>query len=147
MKQHEKAQLVWEVLQDDEVILRQLRTWWRGVSRFITRAVLYTPAALLMLVCTVFWLDPDVGKEVVTQLREYPLERLVRSGAGFLIMLYLMTGLAWFIAEIAMNRLPVNHFREAFLVKVAAYQQRADNTSFSDTDAPAEHAELREGGK
>jgi hypothetical protein len=147
MKHHEKARLVWEVLQDDEVIRRQLQAWWPGVTRFITRAVFYMPAVLLMLACMVFWLDPDVGKEVITQVRECPPDRLVRSGAGFLIMLYLMTGLAWCMAEIAMNRRPVNHFGEAFLAKVAEYQQRGDETSSPDTDLPTEHAELREGGK
>ncbi|EHK8250328.1 hypothetical protein KCT39_004924, partial [Escherichia coli] len=49
--------------------------------------------------------------------------------------------------DILMNRLPVNCFREAFLAKVEAYRQHDDDTSFSGTDAAAEHAERREGGK
>ncbi|HFG9821616.1 TPA: hypothetical protein ACGHHJ_004579 [Salmonella enterica subsp. enterica serovar Frintrop] len=55
--------------------------------------------------------------------------------------------LGWVMCDVVTNRLPVNCFREVFLAKVAAYQQRDDNTSFSGTDALAEHAELREGGK
>lgn len=68
-------------------------------------------------------------------------------GRWGLACMYMVTGLAWVMCDILMNRLPVNCFREAFLAKVAAYQQHDEGTSFSGTDAAAEHAELREGGK
>lgn len=147
MKAHEKARLVREVLQDDDVIRRQLQVWWHGTARFLTFSIRYLPAAVLMTVWLVFWLVPDVAGEIVEQIRECPADRVVRWSAGALTSVYVITGLAWVIWNVLMDRLPVNCFREAFLAKVVAYQQRDDDTSFSGTDAPAEHAELREGGK
>lgn len=147
MKHHEKARLIWEVLQDDDVIRRQMQAWWRGVVRFLTLSFRYLPSVVLMTACLVSWLEPDTGVKIVEQLRECPPESIVRWAAGGLTSMYIITGLAWVMCDVAMNRLPVNCFREAFLAKVAAYQQHDDDTSFSGTDAAAEHAELREGGK
>ncbi|EAZ4637598.1 hypothetical protein CDM12_22210 [Salmonella enterica] len=147
MKHHEKARLVWEVLQDDGVIRRQLQAWWRGISRYLTLSFRYLPATVLMTAFLVSWLEPDTGVKIVEQFRECSAESVVRWAAGGLACMYMVTGLAWFMCDILMNRLPVNCFREAFLAKVAAYQQQDDDTSFSGTDAAAEHAELREGGK
>lgn len=67
--------------------------------------------------------------------------------AGALTSMYVITGLAWVIWNVQMDRLPVNCFREAFLAKVAAYQQCGDEMSASGTDAPAAHTELRVDGK
>lgn len=147
MKAYEKAQLVWEVLQDDDVIRRQLQAWWRGISRYLTLSFRYLPATVLMTAFLVSWLEPDTGGKIVEQFRECPAESVVRWAAGGLACMYMVTGLAWVMCDILMNRLPVNCFREEFLAKVAAYQQHDDDTSFSGTDAAAEHAELREGGK
>ncbi|MEQ4977446.1 hypothetical protein ABN097_24565 [Enterobacter cloacae] len=147
MKHHEKARLVWEVLQDDGVIRRQLQAWWRGISRYLTLSFRYLPATVLMTAFLVSWLEPDTGVKIVEQFRECPAESVVRWAAGGLACMYMVTGLAWVMCDILMNRLPVNCFREAFLAKVAAYQQHDDDTSFSGTDAATEHAELREGGK
>ncbi|EKZ3214706.1 hypothetical protein REO66_004340 [Salmonella enterica] len=147
MKAYEKAQLVWEVLQDDDVIRRQLQAWWRGISRYLTLSFRYLPATVLMTAFLVSWLEPDTGGKIVEQFRECPAESVVRWAAGGMACMYMVTGLAWVMCDILMNRLPVNCFREAFLAKVAAYQQHDDDTSFSGTDAAAEHAELREGGK
>lgn len=147
MKHHEKARLVWEVLQDDGVIRRQLQAWWRGISRYLTLSFRYLPATVLMTAFLVSWLEPDTGVKIVEQFRECPAESVVRWAAGGLACMYMVTGLALVMCDILMNRLPVNCFREAFLAKVAAYQQHDDDTSFSGTDAAAEHAELREGGK
>lgn len=147
MKAYEKAQLVWEVLQDDDVIRRQLQAWWRGISRYLTLSFRYLPATVLMTAFLVSWLEPDTGGKIVEQFRECPAESVVRWAAGGLACMYMVTGLAWVMCDILMNRLPVNCFREAFLAKVASYQQHDDDTSFSGTDAAAEHAELREGGK
>ncbi|RIG46930.1 hypothetical protein UL70_24545, partial [Shigella sonnei] len=147
MKHHEKARMVWEVLQDDDVIRRQLQTWWRGISRYLVLSFRYLPATVLMTALIVSWLEPDTGVKIVEQFRECPAESVVRWVAGGLACMYMVTGLAWVICDILMNRLPVNCFREAFLAKVEAYRQHDDDTSFSGTDAAAEHAERREGGK
>lgn len=37
MKAHEKAQLMWEVLQDDDVVRRQLQAWGRCIMRYPNR--------------------------------------------------------------------------------------------------------------
>ncbi|EAW4993358.1 hypothetical protein DP643_23075 [Salmonella enterica] len=44
---HEKSRLVWEVLQDDDVIRRQLQAWWCGISRYLTLSFRYLPAMFL----------------------------------------------------------------------------------------------------
>lgn len=136
IKQHEKAQLVWEVLQDDELIRSQLRAWWRTVARFINGAFYYLPAVLLMSVWLVFWFAPEAGVALVEQLRNCPAKSVVGWMAGGLTSLYLITGLLWVMVYFVMN-LPVNGFREAFLAKVAAHQQR--RTEQPQTEAPVAH--------
>lgn len=147
MKLHEKARLVREVLLDDDVIRRQRQEWWRGISRYLTLSFRYLPATLLMTAFLLSWLEPETGVKIVEQLRTCPPESIVRWTAGGMASMYIITGLAFVMCDVAMDRLPVNCFREAFLAKVAAYQQRDDDTSFSGTDAADERAELREGGK
>lgn len=123
VKQHEKAQMVWEVLQDDELIRSHLRAWWRTVARFINGAFIYLPAVILMSSWLVFWFAPEAGVWLVEQLRKSPAESLVGWMAGSLTSLYLITGLLWVMVYFVMN-LPANGFREAFLAKVRAHQQR-----------------------
>ncbi|WP_404851737.1 hypothetical protein P5M00_22550 (plasmid) [Enterobacter asburiae] len=147
MKLHEKARLVREVLLDDDVIRRQRQEWWRGISRYLTLSFRYLPATLLMTAFLLSWLEPETGVKIVEQLRTCPPESIVRWTAGGMASMYIITGLVFVMCDVAMDRLPVNCFREAFLAKVAAYQQHDDDTSFSGTDAADEHAELREGGK
>lgn len=147
MKLHEKARLVREVLLDDDVIRRQRQEWWRGISRYLTLSFRYLPATLLMTAFLLSWLEPETGVKIVEKLRTCPPESIVRWTSGGLASMYIITGLACVMCDIAMDRLPLNCFREAFLAKVAVYQQCDDDTSFSGTDATDEHAELREGGK
>lgn len=147
MKLHEKARLVREVLLDDDVIRRQRQEWWRGISRYLTLSFRYLPATLLMTAFLLSWLEPETGVKIVEKLRTCPPESIVRWTSGGLASMYIISGLACVMCDIAMDRLPLNCFREAFLAKVAAYQQCDDDTSFSGTDATDEHAELREGGK
>ncbi|MDO2434483.1 hypothetical protein Q2V57_23390 [Enterobacter bugandensis] len=147
MKLHEKARLVREVLLDDDVIRRQRQEWWRGISRYLTLSFRYLPATLLMTAFLLSWLEPETGVKIVEKLRTCPPESIVMWTSGGLASMYIITGLACVMCDIAMDRLPLNCFRKAFLAKVAAYQQCEEDTSFSGTDATDEHAELREGGK
>jgi len=144
---HDKARLVREVLQDDDVIRHQLQAWWRCIVRYLTLSFRYMPPVVLMAACLVFWLEPEQGVKLVEYLRKCPPESIVRWAAGGLTSMYLITGLGWIMCDFVLNRFPVNCFREALLAKVAAYQQHNDDTSFSCSDAAAVNAELREGGK
>ncbi|EAT2607826.1 hypothetical protein EJN23_17565 [Salmonella enterica] len=147
MKHHEKARLVREVLQDDDVIRRQLQAWWRGISRYLTLSFRYLPAMFLMTACLVSWLEPETGVKIVEQFRECAAESVVRWAAGGLACMYMVTGLAWVMCDVLMNRLPVNYFREAFLAKVSEYQQSGDVGASFCTDSQAEHPGRREGAK
>lgn len=147
MKAHEKAQLMWEVLQDDDVVRRQLQAWGRCILRYLTLSFRYLPSVVLMAACLVFWLEPEEGVKLVESIRKCPPESIVRWAAGGLTSMYLITGLGWITCDVVLNRLPVNCFREALLAKVAAYQQHNGDAFFSGSDAAAVNAELREGGK
>ncbi|MCT7070424.1 hypothetical protein [Salmonella enterica] len=147
MKHHEKVRLVREVLQDDDVIRRQLQVWWCGISRYLTLSFRYLPAMFLMTACIVSWLEPETGVKIVEQFRECPAESVVRWAAGGLACMYMVTGLAWVMCDVLMNRPLVNCFREAFLAKVAEYQQCGDEVSSFGAESQAEHTERREGAK
>lgn len=112
-----------------------------------TDVLLGAPCNHEVSLCPVLSWVPDVAGEIVEQIRECPADRVVRWAAGALTSMYVITGLAWVIWNVQMDRLPVNCFREAFLAKVAAYQQCGDEMSASGTDAPAAHTELRVDGK
>lgn len=137
IKAHERAGLIWGVLQDDDVIRRQLRAWWRGTGRILALSVRHLPSVFLMTACLAFWLVPEAGVRLIGQLRECPPECIVRWAAGGLTSMYILTGVGRVVCDVVINRVPASCFREAFLPRVAAYQQQDDDTSSSGVDAPA----------
>ncbi|EGU3705128.1 hypothetical protein H0P95_004368 [Salmonella enterica] len=143
---HEKAQLVWEVLQDDALIRSQMREWWRTVSRFIHGAFIYLPAIMLMTSWMVFWLVPEEGIKIIGLVRECPAESVVRWAVGGLTAMYVITGLLWVTACFVVNQ-PVNGFREAYLAKVVAHQQRRNAQPAADEQDAHTHTEHREDEK
>ncbi len=147
MQAHEKAQLMWEVLQDDDVVRRQLKAWGRCILRYLTLSFRYLPSVVLMAACLVFWLESEEGVKVVESIRKCPPDSIVRWAAGGLTSMYLITGLGWITCDVVLNRLPVNCFREALLAKVAEHQQRDERTSHSGVRNPAEPFEIRESEK
>ncbi|SQD10814.1 Uncharacterised protein [Citrobacter freundii] len=116
MKAHEKAQLVWEVLLDDDVIRRQLQVWWHGTARFLVFSIRYHAGRVFsMTVWLVFWLIPDVAGEIVEQIRRVSGRPCGQVGCGGAdINVCHPPAYAWVIWNVQMDRLPVNCFREAF---------------------------------
>ena len=48
MRQHEKAELIWQILQDDELYLKQTQLWWRGLRNCLRILILRGPAVMLL---------------------------------------------------------------------------------------------------
>lgn len=134
MKQHQKAQLIWEVLQDDDVIRRQLQMLWRGVTAFVRMSFCYLPSVLLTTTWLILWLLPEAGVEVVEFIRACPAESLVRWAAGALTTMLVIAGCGWVMLSLFACRLPVSSFRDAFMEKVAAcHQEYCDETDTKTT--------------
>ncbi|EGB2808612.1 hypothetical protein H7D82_000864 [Salmonella enterica] len=127
MKQHEKAQLMWEVLQDDDVLREQLNAWRRYLVRIISRSVAFTPVALVFWAGAGAWLLPGESAVLVTQLRTCPADTTVNWCAGMLMVVWLMTVLCWVVTDASMNRFGEDSFTRAFLKRVKAFQHRTDS--------------------
>ncbi|EMK8627181.1 hypothetical protein V9M40_004205 [Salmonella enterica subsp. enterica serovar Newport] len=138
MKQHEKAQLMWEVLQDDDVLREQLNTSWSYLVCIISRSVTFTPVVLVLCAGAGAWLLPEDSAALVTQWRTCPADTIVRWCAGMLMVVWLMTVLCLVVTDAAMNRFGEDSFTRAFLKRVKAHQHRTGSNPAQAAQLPPE---------
>lgn len=112
-----KAQLEWDILHDNAVIRRQLRGWRQGVIRYTARAILYSPAYVLLSAGITFAFMPDIGATLVSQLRTYPAECIVRWAEGIWVGATAITCSAWGLADIWADTLPPDCFQDELLLR------------------------------
>lgn len=117
IKRQTKAQLEWDILHDNAVIGRQLRGWRQGVVRYTARAILYSPAYILLSAGITFAFMPDVSAELVSQLRTCPAQSIVRWAEGVWVGATAITCLAWGLADIWADTLPPDCFHDELLLR------------------------------
>ena len=139
IKRHTKAQLEWDILHDNAIIGRQLRGWRQGVVRYTARAILYSPAFVLLSAGITFAFMPDIGATLVSQLRTYPAECIVRWAEGIWVSATVITCSVWVLADTWADTLPPNCFHDELLL-------RAKNLSScsSESDAHSSQPSLGE---
>lgn len=112
-----KAQLEWDILHDNAVIGRQLRGWRQGVVRYTARAILYSPAFVLLSAGITFAFMPDAGAELVSQLRTCPAQSIVRWAEGIWVGATGITCSVWVIADAWADTLPPDCFHDELLLR------------------------------
>lgn len=117
---HEKARLEWDVLQDDEVYLRQMHALLDLAQRCVSRGLIYAPAVMLAGLCFLAWGFPQDAVRLVTALREMPATDLVHQTGFVLRYVLLFSFMSALIADfLAGGGLP-NAFRRALLDRLPA---------------------------
>jgi len=112
-----KAQLEWDILHDNAVIGRQLRGWRQGVVRYTARAILYSPALVLLSAGITFAFMPDASAELVSQLRTCPGQSIVRWAAERWVDVIFITWNAVILADIVTDKFPPDCFHDELLLR------------------------------
>lgn len=115
IKRQTKAQLEWDILHDNAVIGRQLRGWRQGVVRYTGRAILYSPAFVLLSAGIMFM--PDVSAELVSQLRTCPVQSIVRWAAERWVDTIFITWNAVILADVVTDNFPPDCFHDELLLR------------------------------
>ncbi|WP_282808348.1 hypothetical protein [Hafnia alvei] len=117
IKRQTKAQLEWDILHDNAVIGRQLRGWIQGVVRYTGRAILYSPAFVLLSAGITFAFMPDVSAELVSQLRTCPAQGIVRFVAVLWVDAIFITWNAVILAHVVTDNFPPDCFHDELLLR------------------------------
>lgn len=120
LPRHEKAQLEWEVLHDDEVYRQQMHNLISLVLQVTSRGMIYAPAIMLSCVLFFAWVIPHDVVGQVTSLREMPAEILVCQTGYILRYMLLISIISVLITDVLCGRLPPNVFRRALLDRLPA---------------------------
>lgn len=92
MKQNEKADIIWQVLQDNALYRKQLRLWGRGLGLMIARGGTLVGGILLSVVCLMAWFVQGDVVQLIKNGSEADLACAVYTAANFLFTLAVLTG-------------------------------------------------------
>lgn len=117
IQRQNKAQLEWDILHDNAVIGRQLRGWRQGVVRYTSRAILYSPAFVLLSAGITCAFMPDVSAELVSQLRTCTAQSIVRFVAVLWVDAIFITWNAVILAAVVTDKFPPDCFHDELLLR------------------------------
>ena len=120
LPRHEKARLEWDVLQDDEVYLRQMHALVDLIQRVGSRGLIYAPAVMLAGMGVLVWGFPQDAVRLVTALREMPATDLVHQTGFALRYVLLISVISVLIADVVAGGGLPNAFRRALLDRLPA---------------------------
>ena len=92
MKRNEKADIVWQVLQDDAQYRKQVRMWGNGLCLMAGKAFIWLPAVLLTSICLMFWFLPGDVVRLIKIWSEAELACAVYTAANLFFTLFAVTG-------------------------------------------------------
>lgn len=141
MRQHEKAELIWQILLDDVLYRKQTQLWWRGLRNFLRIVILRGPVVMLLGAALFCWIAPEETASVVRNWHTLSAEKQVQIVGGLLVIGYCITALIWVVNHAAQIREGEGFcFRAAWFdsVRRFARQQQEPETAVrgaeSDTD-------------
>lgn len=103
LPRYEKARLEWNVLQDDEVYLRQMHALLDMIQRVGSRGVIYASAIMLAGIGILIWGFPQDAVRLVTALREMPATDLVHQTGFALRYVLLISVVSALIADVVVG--------------------------------------------
>lgn len=99
MRENEKADIIWQILQNDALFKKQTRMWWRVVGVMLRKAFGRAPAVLLPAVCLVLWFSPDEVVALVADIQTGAATCLVYAAGNILFIVYIATGGVFGVCE------------------------------------------------
>lgn len=104
MKVSEKADIIWQILQNDVLFKKQTRMWWRAVRFTLESAIVRAPAVLLVGLCLVFLFSPDEVVALLTDVQTGAATCLVYAARNIVFFAYVVTGAAFALCEMLLKR-------------------------------------------
>lgn len=132
MRQHEKAELIWQILQDDALYRKQTQLWWRGLRNCLRIVILRGPVVMLLGAALFCWLAPEETASVVRDWHTLSAEKQVQIVGSLVVIGYFITALILGINRAAQIREGEGFcFRAAWLdsVRRFARQQQESETA------------------
>ncbi|MCW9490438.1 hypothetical protein [Klebsiella michiganensis] len=117
---HEKAQLEWEILQDDDVYRRQMLALVDLLQRVTSRGLIYAPAVMLAGMCILAWGLPQDATRLVNALRGMPAAELVHQTGFVLRSVLLISLISVLVADVVGGKGLPNAFRCTLLDRLPA---------------------------
>lgn len=141
MKQNEKADIIWQILQDDALYRKQLRLWGRGLVLMMAKGASWMPAILLSAACLMFWFAPGDVVQVIKNWRDADLACVVYTVANLLFSLFVSTGaMAGLLCVMEKKEGEIICFRAAYQEKLHQFarQQITQEVASEAKAAPAQ---------
>ncbi|MCD9134020.1 hypothetical protein [Escherichia coli] len=139
MKRNEKADIVWQVLQDDALYRKQVRMWGNGLCLMAGKAFIWLPAVLLTSICLMFWFVPGDVVRLIKNWRSRPGLRRIHGCEPLIHPFCCDGGLAGMIHMIGKKAEELVCFSAAYQEGVHRYaRQQREITERPDTEATTE---------
>ncbi|ELZ3927500.1 hypothetical protein UMV38_003615 [Salmonella enterica] len=135
MKEHEKAEIVWQVLQDDSLYYRLTGLWWRSIYNCLTYAILRGPMVILSALGLACWLAPDYFEILVQDWFTLSVKDQVSLMSSLMFTGYIITVMVWFFFQfIALKQGGDSGFRSVYLERLQQFSRRNQMSDAAHTD-------------
>ncbi|EAW1476871.1 hypothetical protein CJ745_20030 [Salmonella enterica subsp. enterica] len=135
MKEHEKAEIVWQVLQDDSLYYRLTGLWWRSMYHCLGYAILRGPLLMLLALGLACWLAPDYVAVMVQDWFALSVKQQVFATGALMSTGYMITVMVWiFYQAIALKQREEPGFRSVYLERVQQFSRTNQMSDAAHTD-------------
>ncbi|POT23945.1 hypothetical protein C3433_26565 [Citrobacter freundii] len=135
MKEHEKAEIVWQYLLDDSLYYKLTGLWWRSIYHCLSYAILRGPMVILSALGLACWLAPDYFEIMVQDWFTLSLKEQVSLTSRLMFTGYLITVMVWFFYQfIALKQGGDSGFRSFYLERVQQFSRTNQMSDAAHTD-------------
>ncbi|EBX5888164.1 hypothetical protein DP761_12185 [Salmonella enterica subsp. enterica] len=135
MREHEKAEIVWQVLQDDSLYYRLTGLWWRSIYQCLSYAILRGPVVTLSVLGLACWLAPDYVAVMVQDWFTLSVKQQVLATGGIMLTGYIITVMVWFFFQAtALKQNGDPSFRSVYLERVQQFSRAHQASDTVHTD-------------
>ncbi|EAM3505982.1 hypothetical protein EOU36_23115 [Salmonella enterica] len=135
MKEHEKAEIVWQLLLDDSLYYRLTGLWWRSIYHCLGYAILRGPVVILSVLGLACWLAPDYVALMVQDWFTLSLKEKVLLTSSLMFTGYIITVMAWFFYQaIALKQSGDSGFRSVYLERMQQFSRAHQTSDTAHTD-------------
>lgn len=135
MKEHGKAEIVWQVLLDDSLYYRLAGLWWRSLYHCLGYTILRGPAVILFALGLACGLAPDYVAVMVQDWFKLSVKQQVLLTSSLMFTGYIITVMVWFFYQvIALKQGGDSGFRSFYLERVQQFSRTNQMSDAAHTD-------------
>ncbi|EAM4410816.1 hypothetical protein GQG59_004271 [Salmonella enterica] len=135
MKEHEKAEIVWQYLLDDSLYYKLTGLWWRSLYHCLGYTILRGPAVILFALGLACGLAPDYVAVMVQDWFKLSVKQQVSLTSSLMFTGYIITVMVWFFYQvIALKQGGDSGFRSVYLEFVQQLTRAHQTSDIAHTD-------------